>query len=69
MIAWIGQCSKQAVPGQNLCREHGNLKCVECGEQACRDCEMAAQLVCGAPLCDKCDHSKHGEGARRHGTD
>lgn len=59
VIAWIGQCSRQAGPGLTLCRDHAKQRCVECGKQAFRDCEETAELVCGAPLCHQCSHSKH----------
>lgn len=48
--AWIGKCGKEN------CQEHKNLKCVSCGESATHSCDATMGLVCGASLCDQCEH-------------
>lgn len=55
-LAWIGLCKKPA--GENgLCEEHSKDKCSSCGEQATGQCAETMGLICGAPLCDKCEHT------------
>ena len=53
--AWIGRCGNDAENG--LCEEHKGVKCCSCGKQATRECSETMQLVCGAPLCDDCEHT------------
>lgn len=53
--AWIGPC-KEDTNGE-YCEEHTKLKCSSCGAQATRDCAETMQFVCGAPLCDDCEHT------------
>ncbi len=52
--AWIGTC-KEA--GEPFCEKHTQLTCASCGEQASRTCAQTGQFVCGAPLCEKCEHT------------
>lgn len=33
------------------------MKCASCGNQATRTCEETGQFVCGANLCDECEHA------------
>ncbi|MFW6030045.1 MAG: hypothetical protein ACOCRO_07295 [Halanaerobiales bacterium] len=54
--AWIGKCNKPTVPGSDFCEEHNNMKCSSCGQQATHECHETFGLVCGSPLCDKCEH-------------
>ena len=51
--AWIGECGKENVEGEYYCKEHLQVKCEVCGEQATHTCPEASSLVCGTPLCDK----------------
>lgn len=51
--AWIGLCNKKTVDGELYCKDHLEIKCVVCGEQATHACTWASSLSCGAPLCDK----------------
>ena len=37
--------------------EHLHLKCSSCGNTATHMCEETMGLVCGAPLCDDCEHT------------
>ena len=53
--AWIGKCKKPAE--KDLCEEHKGIKCCSCGKRATRECPETMQLVCGAPLCDDCEHT------------
>jgi hypothetical protein len=50
-ISWVGKCN-------NLqpCKEHSHLRCVSCGEPAVRSCDETGQFVCGAALCNDCEH-------------
>ena len=41
--------------------EHTQI-CVSCGEPATHDCHQTGQFVCGAPLCDKCEHALFPDG-------
>jgi hypothetical protein len=50
--AWIGVCNEP-----NPCKKHSDLKCVSCGNKATRTCDETGQFVCGAPLCDDCEHT------------
>jgi hypothetical protein len=54
-MAWIGQCKEEAA-GSACCAKH-NLKCASCGAPATHDCDETGQFVCGAPLCDNCEHA------------
>ncbi len=49
--AWIGKCEEF-----KPCSKHADLKCSSCGEPATRSCDATSQFVCGAPLCEKCEH-------------
>lgn len=59
--AWIGQCCKPA-DESGFCKEHKDLKCVSCGAQATHECSETGQFVCGALLCDDCEHTTHVDG-------
>ena len=50
-IAWSGPCGKEN------CAEHALKKCISCGEKATRDCDETGQFICGAPLCENCEHT------------
>lgn len=55
--AWIGRCKNN-----KPCEKHDKLVCVSCGEKATRSCESTNGLVCGAPLCDACEHTLGSKG-------
>jgi hypothetical protein len=60
-IAWIGKCTEPA--GENgRCEKHAKAVCCSCGKPATHDCPETGQLVCGAPLCDDCEHTTAMEG-------
>ncbi len=59
-IAWVGACGKPTNNG--WCTEHEGLVCCVCKGKAVRSCEHTGTLVCGAPLCDTCQHSLDGGG-------
>jgi len=50
-LAWIGKC------GKPNCAEHADLKCASCGARATHQCAETMGLVCGADLCDDCEHT------------
>jgi hypothetical protein len=54
--AWISACGKAC--GKNeYCKEHSKAKCCSCGGKATNECGETGQFVCGAPLCDNCEHT------------
>lgn len=55
--AWVGPCD-----ADSPCKEHQDLKCASCGSQATRSCDETGQFVCGAPLCDDCEHTTAADG-------
>lgn len=55
-IAWRGRCNAQAVD-QDLCVKHHGKTCHSCGAEATHECEETGQFVCGAPLCNECEHA------------
>lgn len=65
-IAWVGKCKDQ--PNDDLCNKHLGMKCCSCGEQATGECGETSQFVCGAPLCDDCEHTIESNGCNSGGT-
>lgn len=55
-LAWVGNCN-ESTTDNDLCDKHKKEKCCSCGEQATRECSETMGLVCGAPLCDNCEHT------------
>lgn len=55
--AWSGRCLCETVADSEYCNEHSDLKCCSCGDRATRQCDETGQFVCGAPLCDNCEHT------------
>ena len=55
-IPWTGQCLNKAGRGAKFCEEHKGQICVSCGGIATRGCDETYGLVCGAHLCDNCEH-------------
>lgn len=55
--AWQSPCENLAP-----CSEHGDLKCISCDRPATRSCPATGQFVCGAPLCDACEHTIAADG-------
>jgi len=54
---WKGVCENEALENKEYCEEHLGLECSSCGKQATHSChETLTQFVCGAPLCDDCEH-------------
>ena len=58
--AWIGKCKLPSV--KNGCCEKHQAACCSCGAPATHDCDETGQFVCGAPLCDNCEHTLHADG-------
>jgi hypothetical protein len=54
---WVGTCTEDVIEGSDYCEEHSKLKCVSCGAQATQGCSETGSMVCGAPLCNECDHT------------
>ena len=63
--AWIGKCKEQ--PMDDFCNTHKGIKCCSCGEQATGECNETNTLVCGAPLCDDCEHTINSNGCNGGG--
>lgn len=64
--AWIGRCKNEE--GENgYCKEHKDLYCESCGEKATHSCSETMGLVCGAPLCDNCEHTIQSNGCNSMG--
>lgn len=58
--AWRGTCQE---PGEPFCYKHNHLVCCVCGASATHTCESTAgPLVCGALLCDDCEHELDANG-------
>ena len=65
-LAWIGKCKNE--PTENgMCDEHTKIKCCSCGKQATHECAETMGLVCGAPLCDDCEHTTRSNGCNSGG--
>ena len=54
--AWVGQCKEIAIDSTDFCEEHLGVLCCVCGKQATHACAETGGFVCGAPLCDNCEH-------------
>jgi len=50
-LAWRGGCEND-----KPCEDHEGLKCCSCGDPATHQCESTGQFVCGADICDNCEH-------------
>lgn len=59
-LAYVGRCESDALPGKTMCSKHDGLACRGCGAQATQECPSASSLVCGAPICDDCEHDRPG---------
>ena len=61
--AWIGACENQITDAASgRCDDHKNTVCVSCGSPATRECDSTGQFVCGAPICDECEHTIYEDG-------
>ena len=56
-IAWVGQCKEETISDNDMCPKHALKTCVSCGKPATHECDSTGQFVCGAPLCDDCEHT------------
>lgn len=65
--AWIGLCNKPTKENNDYCEEHSNLICVSCGKPATHECAETMGFVCGAPLCDDCEHTIQSNGCNSQG--
>ncbi len=55
---WV-PCKKPSTNG--WCSKHEEVKCVSCGEHAVRSCDVGSSLICGAALCQTCQHGLDGK--------
>lgn len=54
--AWVGDCKSTDILDNGQCEKHQDMCCM-CGEQLATDsCGYCGQFVCGAPVCDDCNH-------------
>lgn len=53
--AWVGICKSTDIDDTGQCKKHQD-RCCMCGELATKSCSHTSQFVCGAPLCDDCEH-------------
>lgn len=60
--AWIGRCKEPTPIDGDRCEKHRGKKCASCGQDATRSCDETMGLVCGAPLCDDCEHTTYPNG-------
>lgn len=60
--AWIGRCKEPAVEGGCRCVKHEKKKCESCDAPATHTCDSTGQFVCGADLCDDCEHTLREDG-------
>lgn len=65
-VAWRGACGEKVEDGE-YCPAHQNVTCCSCGEQATHECNETAILVCGAPLCNDCEHTIQSNGCNSGG--
>ena len=65
--AWIGKCKNDA-DESGYCEEHKDIMCCSCGAKATHECSETMGLVCGAPLCDDCEHTINSNGCNSGGT-
>ena len=63
IIAWVGPCGAP-ITDRGMCKKHAPLKCAGCEEPATQECPSASSLVCGAPICDQCQHGASGQHCR-----
>lgn len=58
-LAWRGKCGKPTDNG--WCNKHEALTCVVCNKKATRMCDYTGSgpFVCGASLCDSCQHEEN----------
>ena len=59
--AWQGKCGKPA-DNSGFCPEHKEDKCCSCEKPATHTCAETGQFVCGATLCDDCEHTIYPDG-------
>jgi hypothetical protein len=56
LLAWQGPCGAKSVEN-GMCESHLRMTCCVCSaKQAVRQCDYQHGLICGAPLCETCEH-------------
>ena len=61
-MAWVGACQEPVAKEGDRCSEHKDLVCCSCGKPATHACSETMTFVCGAPLCDDCEHTIYPNG-------
>jgi len=61
-MGWGGTCEAAVDFGSDRCAKHGDRVCSSCGAPATRQCTETMGLVCGADLCDECEHETAEDG-------
>jgi len=65
---WQGRCQHPAVKDE-YCEEHKDKRCCACGAKSTHNCaETMGPFVCGAELCDDCNHHVGPNGTNQNGT-
>lgn len=55
-MGYAGRCKSTEIIENGQCKTHQNMCCM-CKEQlATESCAHSGQFVCGAPICEKCNH-------------
>lgn len=60
--AWVGRCKLPPLPGGCRCEKHEGWVCESCGAPATHTCDETFAFVCGARLCDNCEHEIQPDG-------
>lgn len=67
--AWVGKCKTPVTHPDGRCSEHTGLICSSCGAPATHDCdETMGAFICGALLCDECEHTLYSNGCNSGGA-
>lgn len=59
---WVGGCLAAPIGDTEYCSEHQH-QCRSCRAPATHGCDETGQFVCGAPLCDDCEHALFPDGS------
>lgn len=61
-LAWTNPCQNE-----KPCADHADAKCCVCEKDAIRECSETFGVICGALLCDSCEHLLTSEGVNSIG--
>lgn len=65
-ITIAGNCPNAAVRNFKYCEKHKDLSCIRCGMKATHQCSYGS-FICGAYLCNNCEHRPNTKQHRRKG--